>query len=67
MRYLVKHKDWTYEVDEFFGENEGLVIAEIELKNEDELFSKPIWLGQEVTGDIRYYNSLLCRKPYNTW
>lgn len=66
-RYLIKHKDWIYEVDEFFGENEGLVIAEIELKNETDPFPKPNWLGQEVTGDIRYYNSLLCQKPYLTW
>lgn len=66
-RYLIKHKGWIYEVDEFFGENEGLVIAEIELKNENDSFPKPHWLGQEVTGDLRYYNSLLCQKPYLTW
>lgn len=66
-RYLIKHKEWIYEVDEFYGENEGLVIAEIELKNETDSFPKPNWLGREVTGDIRYYNSLLSREPYKTW
>lgn len=57
----------TYEVDEFFGDNEGLVLAEIELASEDESFEKPAWLGAEVTGDVRYYNSMLMKTPYKTW
>ena len=56
-----------FEVDEFFGENEGLVMAEIELSHPDEPFERPAWLGQEVTGDRRYYNSQLCQNPYKNW
>ena len=56
-----------FEIDEFFGENEGLVIAEIELTSENEEFEKPDWLGKEVTGDVRYYNSLLSKTPYKNW
>lgn len=56
-----------WEVDEFHGDNEGLVMAEIELGDPSEPFDKPDWLGEEVTGDKRYYNSHLCRHPYNTW
>lgn len=56
-----------YEVDVFYGENEGLVVAEIELSATDEPFEKPDWLGEEVTGDARYYNSALSRKPYKQW
>ena len=56
-----------FEVDEFHGENEGLVMAEIELGSEDEAFEKPSWLGEEVTGDPRFYNSYLCKKPYRYW
>jgi len=67
VRYLVKNGDHTFEVDEFHGENEGLVVAEIELKDENESFDKPAWLGEEVTGDARYYNSQLIVNPYNTW
>ena len=66
-RYLVDAGEHTYEVDEFYGENEGLVVAEIELSCEDEAFLKPEWLGQEVTGDIRYYNSMLMKNPYKNW
>ena len=66
-RYLVNVGRHTYEVDEFYGENEGLVIAEIELESEDELFEKPSWLGDEVTGDVKYYNSMLMKKPISTW
>ena len=54
-------------MDEFLGENSGLIIAEIELNNEDETFSKPDWLGKEVTGEERYYNAYLSQHPYNTW
>ncbi len=60
-RYLVPCGDHTYEVDVFHGANEGLVLAEIELSDELEAFEKPFWLGEEVTGDVRYYNSMLSR------
>ena len=56
-----------FEVDEFYGENEGLTVAEIELPSEDTEFSKPLWLGEEVTGDVRYYNSMLMKNPYKNW
>ena len=68
-RHLVKNTDGrhTWEVDEFHGANEGLVVAEIELASEDEPFDRPSWLGQEVSDDPRYYNSHLLTHPYNTW
>jgi len=66
-RFLIKAGQNTFEVDEFYGENQGLIIAEIELKSEEEVFEKPDWLGEEVTGDKRYYNSKLAKKPFNTW
>ncbi len=66
-RYEVLSGTHTFEVDEFGGENSGLVIAEIELRHEDELFLKPAWLGKEVTGDERYYNAYLSRHSYKTW
>ncbi|CAM1359701.1 CYTH domain-containing protein [Tenacibaculum xiamenense] len=66
-RYLVNIKSHTYEVDEFLGDNEGLLIAEIELNSENELFTKPNWLAKEVTGDIKYYNSNLSKLPYKKW
>lgn len=67
IRYEVPFGGHVYEVDTFFGENNGLIIAEIELKDEDESFKKPKWLGQEVTGDKRYYNAYLSNNPYSTW
>lgn len=67
IRYEVKVGSHTYEVDEFFGDNAGLVVAEIELDDENEAFTKPNWLGDEVTGDERYYNAYLSRNPYTTW
>lgn len=67
VRHLVKNGDLTFEVDEFFGENQGLIIAEIELPSEDTPFDKPTWLGEEVTGDPRYYNSMLMKNPYTQW
>ncbi|HSP83916.1 MAG TPA: CYTH domain-containing protein [Gillisia sp.] len=67
VRYLVKKNNHTFEVDEFLGENQGLVIAEVELKDENESFTKPAWLGPEVTGDVRYYNSQLSKDPYINW
>jgi len=66
-RYLVKSGNFTFEVDEFYGENLGLVIAEIELTSEDVKFDRPAWLGEEVTGDRKYYNSKLAKNPYCTW
>jgi CYTH domain-containing protein len=54
-------------VDVFAGANEGLILAELELSSEDESFEKPSWLGQEVTGDMRYHNSMLLKHPYNKW
>lgn len=66
-RYMVKCGEHTFEVDEFHGDNEGLVIAEMELLSEDEIFKKPKWLGQEVTGEVKYYNSMLMNNPYKNW
>lgn len=66
-RYLVKSGDHTFEVDEFYGENEGLVVAEIELSSEGEAFIRPEWLGMEVTGETKYYNSMLMKKPFKSW
>jgi adenylate cyclase len=66
-RYLVKAGDHTFEVDEFYGENKGLVLAELELKSETESFPKPDWLGEEVTGDTKYYNSMLMKNPFTKW
>lgn len=66
-RYLVKAGDHTYEVDEFYGDNEGLTVAEVELSDENEAFDKPSWLGEEVTGDAKYYNSMLMKNPYKNW
>lgn len=62
--YIGKHH---YEVDVFKGDNEGLILAEIELQSEDEVFEKPFWLGQEVTNDERFYNVYLSQHPYTTW
>ena len=64
-RYLVPFGRHTYEVDVFHGANEGLVLAEIELAEEQETFEKPSWLGEEVTGDVRYYNSMLSLHPFS--
>ena len=66
-RYLVRSGNHVFEVDEFYGENEGLVIAEVELASENEPFEKPDFIGQEVTGDIRYYNSQLMKRPFKEW
>ena len=66
-RWLVAAGGHTWEVDEFHGDNSGLVVAEIELQREDEHFDKPAWLGPEVTGDRRYYNSSLTKNPYRSW
>lgn len=66
-RYLVPFAGHTFEVDEFYGDNEGLVVAEVELSAPDESFERPAFLGQEVTGDRRYYNSQLMQRPYCLW
>ena len=66
-RYLVKSGNHIFEVDEFYGDNEGLVMAEVELHSEDESFEKPDFIGKEVTGDRRYYNGHLSKKPYCVW
>lgn len=67
VRYVVEYEGYVFEVDEFFGENEGLVVAEVELKDEAENFDRPEWLGEEVTGQTQYYNSSLARLPYTKW
>lgn len=67
IRYEIKSGIHTFEVDEFFGDNEGLTVAEIELSDENEAFEKPSWLGKEVTGDQRYYNSQLSNNPFKAW
>lgn len=66
-RYLVQAGNHVFEVDEFYGENQGLIVAEVELKSEDETFEKPSFLGEEVTGQVRYYNSFLMKNPYSRW
>ena len=66
-RYLEQQGSFTWEVDVFAGENQGLVVAEIELPAEDAEFSRPAWLGQEVSGDVRYYNANLIKKPFSLW
>ena len=66
-RYLIKVGYHTFEVDEFAGENSGLVVAEIELNAEDEVFEKPNWLSKEVTGDLKYYNSSISKLPFINW
>jgi adenylate cyclase len=67
VRHEVNVGKHVYEVDVFEGENDGLIIAEIELQSENEAFEKPNWLGEEVTGDERYYNAFLSQNPYLTW
>ncbi len=67
IRYLVKAGNHTFEVDEFYGENLGLTVAEVELTSETESFEKPAWLGEEVTGDTKYYNSMLMKNPFTKW
>ncbi len=67
VRFLVKAGPHTFEVDQFHGENEGLTVAEIELASESESFERPVWLGEEVTGDKKYYNSMLMKHPFTRW
>ncbi len=67
IRYEVKKGNHTFEIDEFLGQNKGLIVAEVELNGENEFFEKPAWLGEEVTGQIKYYNSQLSKNPYKLW
>lgn len=66
-RYKIPFGGFIWEVDEFFGDNSGLILAEIELPAEDTPFDKPDWIGEEVSGDPRYFNSSLIRNPYSNW
>ena len=67
IRYRILQENHTWEIDVFEGDNDGLIIAEIELTSEDDYFAKPQWLGEEVSGDSRYYNSNLATHPYVNW
>jgi len=67
IRYRVEHQGLTWEVDEFDGDNAGLIIAEVELDEEDQAVMLPDWVGQEVTGDRRYYNANLIADPFTRW
>ena len=67
IRYEIDYGNHTFEVDEFFGDNEGLIIAEVELNHPTEIFKKPQWLGEEVTGQKQYYNSQLSKQPFKNW
>ena len=66
-RYKIKDRNLTWEVDEFFGENRGLIVAEVELQSESQSVEKPDWIGEEVTGDPRYFNANLIKHPYTKW
>jgi len=66
-RFEIQSGSHVFEVDEFYGENEGLIMAEIELDSETETFKKPDWLGEEVTNDKRYYNAYLSKNPFKNW
>ena len=66
-RYLIPQGELCWEVDVFEGDNAGLTVAEIELPSEDTSFARPEWLGEEVSGDLRYYNSSLIRHPFRAW
>ena len=66
-RYKIKYGGFTWEVDEFYGINQGLIVAEIELESEDQKFDKPDWIGEEVTGDPKYFNSNLIKNPFTKW
>lgn len=67
IRYLVDYAGLTWEIDEFFGDNTGLVIAEVELEDEQQIFAMPDWAGLEVTHDVKYYNVSLSKHPYKEW
>jgi adenylate cyclase len=67
LRYKIPADGFVWEIDEFLGANKGLITAEIELRSEDQPFPKPEWIGEEVSGDPRYYNAMLVAHPYTTW
>ena len=67
IRYFVNCGPHVFEVDVFYLDNEGLILAEVELQDENETFIKPAWLAKEVTGQVKYYNSLLVKKPFKNW
>lgn len=67
IRYDINVENHLFEVDVFSGDNEGLIIAEVELKSKKEIFKRPHWIGEEVTGSTKYYNAQLSKKPYKTW
>ena len=66
-RYKYDYEDLTWEIDEFHGVNDGLVVAEVELESEEQQFKKPNFIGEEITGQVKYYNMMLLKKPYTTW
>jgi CYTH domain-containing protein len=66
-RYKYDYENLTWEIDEFHGVNDGLVVAEVELESEDQQFEKPDFIGEEVTGQVKYYNMMLLKNPYTTW
>lgn len=66
-RYKIRRGDLVWEIDEFFGDNKGLIVAEVELQSERQAFDKPAWLGDEVSGDPRYFNSNLIKHPFTQW
>jgi len=67
MRHFVRHEGHVWEIDEFMGDNAGLIVAEVELSQIGESFAKPDWIGEEVTSDLRYYNNNLTKNPYKNW
>jgi len=67
LRHVIVHEGMTWEIDEFRGDNEGLIVAEVELDDEAESFARPSWLGEEVTDDPRYFNANLSVRPFTTW
>ncbi|PIE01416.1 MAG: adenylate cyclase [Acidobacteria bacterium] len=66
-RYKIEHGGLVWEVDEFYGDNAGLILAEVELESEDQAYEKPDWIGEEVSSDPRYYNANLIKEPYTSW
>ena len=66
-RYKIPHEGLIWEIDEFLGVNAGLIVAEVELSDENQVFNKPEWIGEEISADPRYFNSNLVKNPYTTW
>lgn len=67
IRHTVEYQGFFWEIDEFLGDNQGLIVAEIELTSEEQSFARPVWVGAEVTGEAKYYNARLCRHPFSSW